>query len=87
MACSPVQQTLVFQQALPNYHIYTRLVLKTSSITTAANVKLKYEIELVSSLIFCAYLMRPISSKLCALSYVLIFDLQLSMFTFLWLQI
>ena len=65
---------------------YTRLVMKTSFITTAANVKLN-EIELVLSLIFCTYLMRPIRSKLCALSYVLIFDLQLSMFTFLRLQI
>ena len=50
------------------------MVLKTSSITTAANVKLEYEIELVLSLIFCTYLMRPIRSKLCALSYVLIYN-------------
>ena len=34
--------------------------------STAANVKLQYEIELILSLIFRTYLMRPMRSKLCA---------------------
>ena len=66
---------------------HTRLVLKTLSITATANVKLEYEIGHVLSLKFFSYLMRPIRSKLCALSHVLIFVLQLSMFTVLWIQI
>ena len=72
MACSPVQTLVFFAQLPPNYHTYM-IVLKTSSITTAANVKLEYEVELVLSLGFYTYLIRFIRSKLCALSYVLIY--------------